>query len=325
MKTATQKNAIRRLQLASAVGLSLLASTAMAGPKFYGSVEFGRLSSNSGGDVVFSYDNGQPSFPVSRTDLGDGNIRNLKLGFQLSSPLFIEFSQTNSHLDQSAISGPGVANTAGPCDISPTLGLFNDCFNRAEITRRYTSRNQDLIAGWNFDLTPAIKLSPYAGMRRMKYNERRLVEYRYIPGFNDSVTDFTSFSDIGWVAGARYEQNFTHFFISGELQYAHASDDRTRGIRDHRFHMNDGATVDDAEVFITERRGVNNRMFRLGIGKRFLFGGQQAKVTLGYQEAYANGLDTRITNNNDYAPNALGSNNASAKARGIFVNFGINN
>ncbi|KFN40988.1 hypothetical protein N789_03660 [Arenimonas oryziterrae DSM 21050 = YC6267] len=301
-------------------------------PTFYANLEFGHANQVSGGEYNYeflaAFPGSFPPYPPSDFDSADN--RALTIGAHFSNPLFVELivSRAEAEGHEPTIAGSPFT----PC---PASGNFfgGQCSLRSDFSGEYRSRNVDLIAGWDFKLSPASTLSPYIGARRIKFQDRRIGRDD-LGGFVQDQELKTNFDHIGYVIGGRYNLEFAQtWFFGAELQHAHASGKRDRalvleypGAFPPGFFY--GIRPDD-------HVGVTQQMARIEIGKHFLFGGQKATISLGYQDQRQGGLDTSQTTATNLAgPNlgaqyvagyaAMGDRNDDISMRGFYVNFGIN-
>lgn len=332
------KNNRIALSVSLALALAGASSSAFAGIQVYGSYELGRLDSSNDADtlVPFAYDADVAGNPVKYVGHGDGMNHNMRLGMKFSVPAFVEFGTGRGEFaDQAQF---GTDSLGGACNVAPTLGLIDDCFNQANISQRVEMRNMELIGGWRFDIAGKTHISPYAGVRKVKVNDTRFVDYNYRDGFINTIQDESYFSEQGWVAGVRFVQDFAQFYLSAELQYARASGDRSRNIVDTESDTSPGGggselgSIEKAFPVtqtltsnVVENITVRQRMGRIGIGRRFDFGGLPSNISLGYQVNKADGFDTRSTQDNAYTPGQLGSRDVELDRKGFFLRFEVNN
>lgn len=313
------------LSVSLALALSMSASSAFAGVQVYGSYELGRADSSNDADtlVPYAYDADVAGNPVKYVGHGDGMNHNFRLGMKFSVPAFVEFGINRGELADKAQFG--VDSASGACNVEPTLGLIDDCWNQANISQRSELRNMELIGGWNFAITEKTHLSPYAGVRKIKVNETRFVDYNYIGGVSNRIEDESFFDEQGWVAGVRFVQDFSQFYLSAELQYARASGDRSRNIVDTEYNSASKATTDTETANLVEDIDVRQRMGRIAVGRRFDFGGLPSNISLGYQMSKQDGFDTRSTEDNAYTPGQLGNSDVELETKGLFLRFEVNN
>src|SRR4249919_1968270 len=306
------------LSLAAGLGLCLMApATFAAAPTLYGSVEFSHLKASG---AEYPYEFAVDATATNFTELpgvgfNSGDDRSLRMGLDFSSPLFVELAITHANLN-------GTAPALTGADSSPCIASNNfyeaDCSTTSNFTSNYRRSNTDLIAGWAFQLTPKTTLSPYLGIRRMKFDDVR-EGLDTIPFSSDGVfqqTVATHFSHTGWVAGLRFKQEFaTRGFVKAEIQQAHASGDRD--------HTLDGTLTDALPGGSSV--GATQRMWRAEVGFTFAMGPQRGSLSLGYQDLRHGGLDTTQFTATDggptlgsvYVPNyaALGDRNDSLSMR----------
>ena len=343
-----QKNIIARL-IASALALGACGS-ALAGPSFYGAISYGQAVSS--GDDTINYalfdstDTG--NFSPLGTDYGNSRMAGLKLGMRFENHLFLELAGSEMKFDGAAAGGNGGTND---CTIAPSAGLIDDCFDDASIAFDSKIQNTDLVVGWTFSPTENWKLEPYAGLRRVKLNDNRVVDYTYDQlsgGFNDFITDSTSFNKTGAIAGLRVQRDFGQLFFSADLNYSHASGTRSRLITDTEYRVGggdgevssagisikaipSGATVTDSEqVLVNENVSVNQWKARFAVGHQFkLSENNTFSISIGYNLGRASGFDTRDTNpavesETNFALGSLGNQNASLKTSGADFTMGWN-
>lgn len=306
-----------------AMTLSFAALPAIAAVEPYGSVEIGRAGASdaAGTRVPFAYDGSVPNHPVDSVGHGDGMRHQWRLGLKFTLPVFIEFESGDGVFAEKA--QVGIDGAGGACKVEPALGLIIDCWNQANISQRVALRNTQLIAGWRFDVAARTRLSPYVGMRRVKFNDTRFVDYNFAGGFDNRISDESFFDDTGGVAGIRYSQDFNRFFIDAELQFARAHGDRSRAVSDVEYLSAGNQITETAASDLVEAITVSQRMAHVGIGKRFDFSGLPANISVGYQRARATGFDTRSTASLFYAPGELGSGNVEIRSEGLSLRFEV--
>jgi hypothetical protein len=304
--------------------LFVTAATAHAGVHAYASVELAQIdtSNESGERLPYAYDNRLPGFPVATVGHGNGMHHEVRFGAQFGAPIFVEFGNSRSVLSEAAQTG--VDGAGGACNLEPALGRILDCWNQANVSQRTELRNRDLIVGWRFDLAARTRLSPYAGWRRVRINDTRIVDYNFIGGFVNHIADESFFDERGWIAGLRASQDFAHFFLDAEVQVSRAKGQRSRELLDVETHTPTGAVTATERYGYVDQVTVHQRMARLGIGKRFDLGGLPSNVSLGYRITRADGFDTRSTAQGRYAPGQLGSGDAEIETRGVFLRLEVN-
>ncbi|KFN40989.1 hypothetical protein [Arenimonas oryziterrae] len=323
---------MKKSPLALGLGLCLLAPAAFAStPTFYANLEFGHANHVSGGEYNYEAVVTPPTFQnAAPSDFDSADSRGLRIGAHFSNPLFIELNV--SHGEAEGREPTLVGAPAAPCFAS--LNMFGPiCSTRSDFKSEYISHNVDLIAGWDFKLSEASTISPYIGARRIKFQDRRVGRDMLAagPGIAYDTEIKTNFDHIGWVVGGRYNLEFAQtWFFRGELQQAHASGDR------HRTAVLELPGFAPPGTFFGVRPddsiGVTQRMARVEVGKRFLFGGQKATLSLGYQDQRHGGLDTRQINTLNIGPSigygiglgGSGDRNENVSMRGFYLNFGIN-
>lgn len=313
------------LSVSLALALSMSASSAFAGIQAYGSFELGRADSSNDADtlVPYAYDADVAGSPVKYVGHGDGMNKNFRLGMKFSVPAFVEFGIVRSELSDKAQFGTD--SPSGACNVEPTLGLIDDCWNQANISQRVEVRNMEVIGGWNFAIGEKTHIAPYAGVRKIKVDDTRFVDYNYIGGVSNRIEDQAFFDEQGWVAGVRFVQDFSQFYISAELQYARADGDRSRTVLDTEYTSATKATTDTQTATLVDDVEITQRMGRVAFGRRFIFGGLPSNISLGYQVSKQDGFDTRSTQDNTYTPGQLGNGDVELETKGVFLRLEINN
>lgn len=282
----------------------------------YGSVDFGKAKAHNTLPYVIN-DTSNLS-----TGYGDGETYGLNLGLRTSSPLFVELAFNRTVVDSNAATG-AIVPGGGSCDISPLLGLINDCWDRGEIDLEVERENIEVLGGYTFKVA-SLDVSPYAGVRRQTTTDSRRVRYLYDGGVSNFITQETEFKGTGLVLGARVQQDIGSLFWGADAQVALMDGERTMSIDDKEIDTPGGSLSAQMTAFLSDSQDSTQYALKVYGGMKFEVAGQSASVSLGYayQEA-TNVLVTSNTNDDSFLPGAIGDSSADLRTDMIYLSLGI--
>jgi hypothetical protein len=344
-----KNNLTQILSAALALGMS---GAAMAAPQFYGAITYGESDTNGDDTINYAlFDSANTGdFSPLGTGYGNSELASLKLGLRFGKNMFVELGSARTQFDGAASGGNGGTND---CNLSPSAGLIEDCFDDAAIAFDSEVKSIDLVFGWNFAPGEGWTLQPYVGLRQIEVEDNRQIDYLYnqlTDGFNDFIVDNSRFKKTGFVVGVRSEKNFGQFFFSGDFVYSYASGSRNRTIVDTEYSFDDedeessavllrtlgsksippDAPITDIATLTTrDDISVTQWKARVAVGRRFkITGNNNLNMSIGYNLGSVNGFDTRDTNTSveasGFTQGSLGDANARLKSRGFDMTIGWN-
>lgn len=310
---------------AIAFSLALSASGAsLAETQFYAAIGYGNSVTSGDEEIPFTaFDPANTGDYVAvNSEYGNSIYSDIKLGLRFGEKMFVELAGSRTRFDGSALIGNGGTND---CTIAPTAGLITDCFDDASLDFDSEVENLDLAFGWTFAPKETWKVEPYVGLRQVRLNDDRNVDYLYTGGVSDAITDNTEFKKIGFLAGVRLEKDLGQVYFSADFNYSYASGSRTRYITDTEYTTPGGVTTDFEDAIYSDDISVRQWNARFAVGHRFAISeNNKMSLSIGYKVGRLNGFDTTNTNSDEFAAGSLGRSNASLDSSGFDVVLGWN-
>lgn len=315
----------RKLPLATALVAALVSPAALAAG-LYGGLEAARVDSTGDRLPYGALDTpGEAEgYVADHIGYGDGHRVGAHLGYAFENKLFVELAYSRSDTDNRRRLGENpLIDEDLECQVSPVQGTVGDCYNQAVAGLDFRDESLQLVLGRDFQPFERTTLSPYVGVRRIRYDDQREIEYNYnnfgsaVSGYEIAMAERIRFDDTGWVAGMRWEQQFAPLFLRVDLAFAAASGDRERD----RLEIRTLADAPFDEVIFSGSEGVTvrHRDVMVALGRDFAVGGNTMTVMLGYRQRQVDGLDTRNTNDDSFAVGELGRRDAAVESNGGFL------
>ncbi|MDF1822154.1 MAG: hypothetical protein P1U64_11285 [Alcanivoracaceae bacterium] len=244
--------------------------------------------------------------PLSALGLGDSGLR---------AGLRYQSSKTSTDESVGRYDDP-----ASPCNISPTLGVKDNCWNQGSIDIETEATTLALYLETDMDVGERLTLTPRVGLVEVSFDEERDVGYLYEGGTSTLVDDDSSFSGVGLLLGADLVQQQEQFFWGAGLEMTQVSSTRRRDIVDLELQTPPGSFSDLNAAQLKSDVTVTTLTIGAHIGKRFDLSGTPVDVVLAVDhQSMSNILDTRNTQADIYPRGSLGDKNDSFDT----LNYGI--
>lgn len=181
------------------------------------SVRVGNSDTDTDG-IYYAFDNAANTYQEG--DLGDGNI--FRLDFAMDLPnghtVGVGYGQNTLSGDDTYDTNPAATND---CNVEPLQGLYDDCFDHANVDIDTDISVFDVSYGMKFGMGN-MSLTPYAGIRYLTFNQETSVDYIF-PGGNESFPerelDYTGFGlRVG--SGLKVPFGSSPFYFKGNLALA---------------------------------------------------------------------------------------------------------
>ncbi|HEY9037261.1 MAG TPA: hypothetical protein VIM96_11180 [Pseudomonadales bacterium] len=268
------------------------------------SLDLGYVKSRSNVDVPFAYNNNTGG--TYHEGLGDGSLAGVTFRMPLDDTMGLSVRYRGTALENDTTISTG----SGACDVGPTLGLINDCWDASHFKAETTTDQFDVVVDFQLAQEGSFKVTPFVGARYLQTSQDMYTDYYYDSGVSNYITNASDFKGYGLFAGVKTRMELSEsMYFSGTLSAGKVWGERDLKINDYELNTPPG-TFSSAAFAHTESN-LNPWTAEVELAVGFDLGDDAPTIEVGYQGNYVQDLiDTRNTNNDGAPANSIGGNSS---------------